>query len=81
MISICSASASNLSLSSLAPFKVIIGEEILTPHGEVIGLFIKEKIPVALPIEEAISRIKAQGGLVLLPHPFDTIRGLRLDSA
>ena len=68
-----------LEMQKSAPFPVIIAEEILTPQGEVIGLFLKEKIPVALPIEEAVSRIRAQGGLACLPHPFDTIRGLRID--
>jgi len=67
-------------MQKLAPFPVIVGEEILTPQGEVIGLFLQELVPVALPIEEAISRVKAQGGLVCIPHPFDAIRGLRIDS-
>ena len=67
-------------MQSLAPFPVIIAEEILTTHGEVMGLFLKEGIPTGLPIEQAVSHIKAQGALVCLPHPFDTLRGLRLDS-
>ncbi len=69
-----------LEMKKSAPFPVIIAEEILTLQGEVIGLFLSEKIPAALPIEEAVSCIKAQGGLACLPHPFDTIRGLRIDS-
>lgn len=68
-----------LEMQRIAPFKVIVSEEILTPQGEVIGMFLKEKIPAALPIEEAVSRIRAQGGLACIPHPFDTIRGLRID--
>ena len=44
------------------------------------GVFLKEKIPSGLSIEQAISRIKAQGGLVCLPHPFDSLRGLKLGS-
>ena len=68
-----------LKMQSLAPFKVIVAEEILTPHGEIMGMFLKETIPSGLSVEQAISRIKAQGGLVNIPHPFDMLRGLRLD--
>lgn len=67
-------------MQSVAPFKVIVSEEILTPHGEIMGMFLKEGIPSSISIEEAISRIKAQDALVCLPHPFDPFRGLRLDS-
>jgi len=54
--------------------KVIIGEEIATTEGDVIGLFLKEKIEPRQPIEETIRQIRSQGGVVLLPHPFDRIR-------
>lgn len=57
-----------------APFRVIVAEEILTPHGEIIGMFLKEEIPHELPVPETIARIKDQGGLVCIPHPFDVIR-------
>ena len=66
-----------LRMKELAPFTVIPGEEILTPNGEVIGYFLKELIPSKQPIEAVIEAIKAQGGLVGLPHPFDTFRGLK----
>ena len=68
-----------LEMQSLAPFKVIVAEEILTPHGEIMGMFLKETIPSGLSVEQTISQIKAQGGLVNIPHPFDAFRGLRLD--
>ena len=68
-----------LKMQSLAPFKVIVAEEILTPHGEIMGMFLKETIPSGLSIEQTISQIKAQGALVNIPHPFDTFRGLGLD--
>ena len=58
----------------IAPFKVIIGEEVLTNQGEVIGYFLKEKIPDRLSPEETVARIKAQGGLVCVPHPYDRFR-------
>jgi len=69
-----------LKMQSLAPFPVIVAEEILTPHGEIMGMFLKEGIPSGLSIEQAISLIRAQGALVCLPHPFDLFRGIRLDS-
>ena len=50
--------------------EVIVGEEVTTRDGEVIGLFLNEKIPEALPIEETIDIIRSQGGLVIAPHPF-----------
>ena len=54
--------------------RVIVGEEVRTPHGDVIGLFLAERIPYVLPLDEVIARIKAQGGLVYIPHPFDPVR-------
>jgi predicted metal-dependent phosphoesterase TrpH len=66
-----------LRMQELAPFTVIPGEEILTPNGEIIGYFLKERIPSRQPIEKVIEAIKSQGGLVGLPHPFDTFRGLK----
>jgi len=53
---------------------VIPGEEIMTTHGEIIGLGIGEEIPRGLSPEETIDRIREQGGLVVIPHPFDTAR-------
>lgn len=61
-------------LQELAPFKVIVGQEILTSTGEIMGLFLVEQVPSRLPILEAIARVKAQGGLVAIPHPFDRLR-------
>ena len=54
--------------------RIIVGEEIRTPHGDLIGLFLTERIPYVLPLGEVISRIRAQGGLVYVPHPFDPAR-------
>lgn len=62
-------------LQKLAPdLQVIIGEEISSKEGHIIGLFLKEKIAPGLPIEETIQLIRKQGGVILLPHPFDRIR-------
>lgn len=58
--------------------RVVVGEEIRTPVGELIGLFLQERIPYVLPVEEVVDRIRQQGGLVYAPHPYDPARaGLR----
>jgi predicted metal-dependent phosphoesterase TrpH len=57
-----------------APFRVIVGEEIFTAEGEVIGLFLESRIPPRLPFRETLLRIKDQGGVVYLPHPISGIR-------
>lgn len=54
--------------------RVIVGEEIRTPAGELIGLFLDERIPYVLPIGEVVARIRAQHGVVYAPHPFDPVR-------
>lgn len=69
-----------LEMQSLAPFLVIVAGEIMTNQGEIMGMFLKEGVPMDLPIEQAISRVKAQDALVCLPHPFDTFRGLKVDN-
>jgi predicted metal-dependent phosphoesterase TrpH len=51
--------------------RVIVGEEIRTRDGDVIGLFLTERIPYVLPLDEVVDLIHGQGGLVYLPHPFD----------
>ena len=57
--------------------KVIVGEEVKTAaQGEVIGLFLERKIPRGLTLQETISEIKAQGGLVYVPHPFDRLHAI-----
>jgi predicted metal-dependent phosphoesterase TrpH/glycosyltransferase involved in cell wall biosynthesis len=57
--------------------KVIVGEEVKTAdQGEVIGLFLQEKIARGLSLEETIAEIKRQGGLVYVPHPFDRMHSV-----
>jgi glycosyltransferase involved in cell wall biosynthesis len=57
--------------------KVIVGEEVKTANqGEVIGLFIKEKIPRGLTLAETVAEIKRQGGVVYVPHPFDRLHAV-----
>lgn len=62
-----------LKMQSLAPFPVIVAEEVLTPQGEIMGMFLKETISSNRSLKDVISAIKAQGGLVCAQHPFDTI--------
>lgn len=54
--------------------QVIVGEEIFTDSGEIIGLFLKENIKPGLTVKKTISEIKKQGGLVYVPHPYDLKR-------
>jgi hypothetical protein len=62
---------------SMDDFKVIVGEEVKTAEqGEVIGLFIKEKIPRGMTMAETIAEIRRQGGLVYVPHPFDRMHSV-----
>ncbi|HYP55767.1 MAG TPA: PHP domain-containing protein [Solirubrobacterales bacterium] len=58
--------------AELGDIKVIVAEEVKTAEqGEVIGLFLEEKIPKGMTMAETIAAIREQGGLVYVPHPFD----------
>lgn len=59
---------------------VIVGEEISTRDGEIIGLFLKERIAAGKDIRETCMEIKEQGGLVYVPHPFDSLKVQRVRS-
>jgi hypothetical protein len=64
-------------LADQAGVKVIVGEEVKTAgQGEVIGLFLEEKIPRGLTLEETVAEIKRQGGIVYVPHPFDRLHSV-----
>lgn len=54
--------------------ELIVGEEVMTPDGEIIGLYLEESIPSPIELDDAIAAIRDQGGLVLLQHPFDPMR-------
>ena len=58
----------------IAPDRVIVGEEIKTTQGELLGYFMQEKVSPGLEPMEAIERLKAQGAVISVAHPFDTIR-------
>ena len=61
-----------------AGFRVVIGEEVSSRDGEIIGLFLEHAVPRDLSAEETIARIHGQGGLVSVPHPFSHNRLHRL---
>jgi hypothetical protein len=63
-----------LAAKRLAPDLVIVGEEIMTTHGEIIGLFMHEEVPRGLSPQETIRRLRAQGAVITIPHPLDSVR-------
>ncbi len=56
--------------STYDDIEVVVGEEVTTADGEIIGLFLNERVPDMLPIEETVDIIRDQGGIVIAPHPF-----------
>ncbi|MGY9074455.1 MAG: PHP-associated domain-containing protein [Acidimicrobiales bacterium] len=68
------AIAGALQMYDELPCRVIVGEELRTHAGEIIGLFLTERVPQGIPPVEAAERIRDQGGLVYIPHPFDPLR-------
>jgi predicted metal-dependent phosphoesterase TrpH len=64
-------------LAATVGVKVVVGEEVKTAsQGEVIGLFIEERIPRGLTLAETVAEIKRQGGVVYVPHPFDRMHAV-----
>lgn len=63
-----------LRLAEIAPQLAIVGEEIKTLEGEVIGLFITRWVPPFLAPEDAMDLIHSMGGLTYIPHPLDRRR-------
>jgi predicted metal-dependent phosphoesterase TrpH len=64
-----------------APLTIIVGEEVSTTQGEIIGLFLREPVAAGMSPKETVIAIKEQGGLVLLPHGFDPLKRWRLQPA
>ena len=62
-------------------FRVVVGEEVSTRDGDMIGLFLEKAVPRDLSAEETIARIHDQGGLVSVPHPFSRNRLFHLRRA
>jgi len=61
--------------------RVVVGEEVRTAAGEIIGLFLTERLPFGMKPAEAAATIKHQGGLVYVPHPFDPMRHCMSEAA
>jgi len=61
-------------LAAQLPCRVVVGEELRTHAGEIIGLFLTEHVPFGISPREAAERIRSQGGLVYVPHPYDPMR-------
>ena len=68
------AVAGAVELADRLTCRVVVGEELRTVAGEVIGLFLTERLPWGLSPPAAAERIRGQGGLVYVPHPFDPTR-------
>jgi predicted metal-dependent phosphoesterase TrpH len=68
------AGAQRFAASGELGCRVIVGEELRTGSGEIIGLFLSEHLPFGLSPVDAVTRIREQGGLVYIPHPFDPVR-------
>lgn len=54
--------------------RIIVGEEIRTTRGEIIGLYLTQTIPKLMSPAETVAAIRQQGGLVCIPHPFENVR-------
>src|SRR5712692_9368627 len=65
----------------IAPFRVIVSEEIKSTEGEIIGYFLNDPIPRDLSPEDTVQAIKEQRGLVGVPHPFDRARSSPLKTS
>lgn len=63
-----------LAMQKLAPDLVIVGEEIMTPQGEILAYFVQESVPAGLSPEETIRRLRDQGAVISISHPFDRLR-------
>ncbi len=61
-------------MADVSPLPVILSEEIKSTAGDIIGLFLSEEIPRDMSPGDTAGAIKEQGGLVLAPHPFDSLR-------
>lgn len=63
-----------LAAHALAPDRVIVGEEIETTQGELLGYFMTECVPAGLEPMAAIERLRTQGAVISVSHPFDRTR-------
>ena len=62
----------------LAPDLIIVGQEIDTTQGELIAYYLQETVPAGLTPQEAIARLRDQGAVISVPHPFESLRSSAL---
>jgi predicted metal-dependent phosphoesterase TrpH len=58
--------------AALAPeygVAVIVGEEVSSTGGHILGLFLQERVPPGLSAEDTIRAIHAQAGIAVAAHP------------
>jgi predicted metal-dependent phosphoesterase TrpH len=67
--------ASDAGRAAAPGLSLIVGQEIRTSSGDLIGVFLRSAVPPGLPALEAFEAVRAQGGLVGMAHPFDRFRG------
>ncbi|MBC8099258.1 MAG: PHP domain-containing protein [Armatimonadetes bacterium] len=63
-----------LAFQQVAPDLVIVGEEIMTTQGELLAYFVRESVPQGLTPQETIQRLRQQGAVISVAHPFDRLR-------
>lgn len=63
-----------LRLKGMAPERIIVGEEIMTSQGEILAYFVQESVPPGLTPLETIRRLRDQGAVISVSHPFDRLR-------
>lgn len=63
-----------LAFKTIAPDRVIVGEEIMTTRGEILAYFVHETVPPGLTPDETIRRLRDQGAVISVSHPFDGLR-------
>lgn len=66
--------AGALEAARVDPQRVIVGEEIFTTRGELLAFFVTEEVPQGLTPREAIERLRRQGAVISVSHPFDRTR-------
>lgn len=66
--------AGALAAQQIDPQRVIVGEEVMTKHGELLAAYVQERVPKGLAPLEAIRLLRAQGAFISVSHPFDDRR-------
>jgi predicted metal-dependent phosphoesterase TrpH len=63
-----------LASRAIDPERIIVGEEIMTTHGELLAVYVLEEVPAGLSPRETVSRLRDQGAFISVAHPFDRWR-------